>query len=463
MGLFNAVNIQNDTVAVLSIRKKRNTYEVLENQLLDPSELTHYLADKSAFHVCIDQDDVLNEKITIPTAIKKDNVIKNMILRKFNDIIQGRKVLLNYHELSKNQNNDTTTYHVDGVYEDDYVQTLHTLGKWNEIKSATASRFALFGLSDQCIKEESYLSVHTQGSKVDILAVHKGIPIFNRVGIIMADDEEKRQIAIANEISSTITYINQQCNDIKFSTIALSGSVAMDDMVPEHLSILTQIPVTVLYPNTFMLGLSNEKAQHSILALGSYFVPKSCQFLPDSLINVRQYLLSQNMLLIASIIIFLPIFFFTYEKYESYNNALDQYASIKDQLIQTVRNTETYSQEELQKSWDYLQISQKHLRHHPSDLFLALKPLVMLQKPEEWSWKYHEDQPELSVSFAKPFKSLDALHQFEKRFQKQFNKINSKLSLTFLDKTDYAKMQFKATVSIVKAKETLQKRIKRRR
>ncbi len=463
MGLFNAVNIQNDTAAVLSIRKKRNTYEVLENQLLKPSELTDYLRKKRSFHVSIDQDDVLNEKITIPTAIKKDNVIKSMILHKFKDIIEGKKVLLNYHELSKNKNNDTTTYQVDGIYEDNYVKTLNTLGKWSEIKSATSSRFALFGLSNQCIKEESYLTVYTQDDKVNILVAHKGVPIFNRVGTLIADDEESRQIAMANEISSTITYINQQFKDIKFSTIALSGSAAMDELLPEHLYLLTQVPVTVLYPNTFMLGLSNEKAQHFILALGNYFVPKSCQFLPHSLINIRQYLFSQNMLLIASIIIFLPVFFFTYEKYESYNKALDQYEGSRDQLIQMVRNTDTYSQEELQKSFNYLQIAEKYLRYHPSDLFLALKPLVLLQKPEQWSWKYHEGQPELSISFAKPFESLDALHQFEKRFQKHFNEINSTLPLTFLDKTDYTKMHFRGIVSTVKTNKTQQRRIKRRR
>ncbi len=463
MGLFYAVNIQNDTAAVLLVRKERSTYEILENKVLKPSEITHFSTKKRSIYASIDQDDVLNENINIPTAIKKDNVIQSMILRKFSNIIQNRKIILNYHILSENSANNTTMYQVDGVYEDDYVDTLHTLEKLGEIKSTTSGRFALLGLSEQCIKDESYLTVYTQSNKVEILAVHKGLPIFNRVVTIVTNSLENQQTSIVNEISTTITYVNRLFHDIEFSTIALSGSIAMDEIVSEHLYTLIQIPITVLYPNTFMLGLPNEKAQHFILALGSYFVPKSCQFLPLSLVGAHQYRFLQNMLLVASIIILLFISFLTYEKYESYNETLEQYESIKDRLIQMVRKTDTYAQEDLQYSLRYLQIGEKYFRYHPSDLLLALKPLIMLQKPEHFNWEYYENEPKFSVTFAKPFESLDALYQFEKRFQKQFNNIKTTQPLTFLNQTDYVNMQFKGIVSMEKTKEAMPVRTTRRR
>lgn len=463
MGLFYAVNIQEDTAAVLSVRKKRNTYEILENDLINTSELSTFLRKKRSLYVSIGKDDVLNEKISIPSAIKKDNVIQSMILRKFSDIIQNRKILLNYHILSENSSNDTTTYQVDGVYEDNYVETMNALGNLSEIKSATSSRFALFGLSEQCIKEESYLSVYTQGNRVDILAVHKGIPIFNRVGTLIADDLVNRQISMVDEISTTITYIQRQFYDIEFSTIALSGSISIDDTVAERLYTLTQTPVTVLYPNTFILGLPNEKAQHFIIALGSYFVPKSCQFLPLSLMGNHQYRFLQNILLVASIVMLLSISFLTYEKYERYNEALERYASIKDRLVHMVRKTDTYSQEYLQYSMRYLEIGEKYLRYHPSDLLLALKPLIMLQKPEHFNWEYYENEPKFGVTFTKPFESLDALYQFEKRFQKKFNKIKTIQPLTFLNQTDYVNMQFKGIVTIEKTKKALPRSTTRRR
>ncbi|MCW8822288.1 MAG: hypothetical protein OQK45_08665, partial [Sulfurovum sp.] len=371
--------------------------------------------------------------------------------------------ILNYNILSEDSANNTTIYQVDGVYEDDYVNTLNPLEKLGDIKSTTSGRFALLGLSEQCIKDESYLTVYTQGNKVDILAVHKGIPIFNRVVTVVTNDLEDQQTSIVNEISTTITYINRLFHDIEFSTIALSGSIAMDEIVSERLYTLTQIPIAVLYPNTFMLGLPNEKAQDFILALGSYFVPKSCQFLPLTLVSVHQYRFLQNMLLVGSIVILLFISFLTYEKYESYNETLEQYESIKDRLIQMVRKTDTYAQDDLQYSLRYLEIGEKYFRYHPSDLLLALKPLIMLQKPEHFNWEYYENEPKFSVTFTKPFESLDALYQFEKRFQNQFNQIKTTQPLTFLNQTDYVKMQFKGIISMEKAQKALPIRTTRRR
>lgn len=463
MGLFYAVNIQDDAAVALSINKKRNTYEVLENAHLDPSNLTNFLTKKRSLYVSIDQNDILNEQISIPTAIKKDNVIRSMILRQFSDIIQNKKIILNYHKLSENTNNDTTLYQVDGVYEDNYVQKLNNIGSFCEIKSISTSIFSLLGLSEQCIEEESYFLVYAQDKNIDILAVHKGVPVFSRVGTIVTDDLESRQMSIVNEITTTITYIKRQFQDIEFSTIVVSGSIAMDYIISENIYTLTQTPIAVLYPNTFIFGLPKEKAQHFIIALGSHFVPKNCQFFPLSIVTNQQYHFLQNMLLLASTLMFLYVSFITYDKYDSYNKSLEQYESIKDRLIETVRKTDTYTQDDLQYSLMYLKIGEKYLRHHPSDLLLALKPLVMMQKPEEINWEYHENKPELSVTFSKPFKSLDALYQFEKRFQEQFNKINTSKTLSLSNQTNYVKMYFNSIVSMEKTKKPLPIRRERRR
>ena len=281
----------------------------------------------------------------------------------------------------------------------------------------------------------------------------------------MTNDLEDRQVSmsIVNEINTTITYIQRQFYDIEFSTIALSGPIAMDYIVSENVYMLTQIPITVLYPNTFMLGLPKEKAQYFIIALGSCFVPKSCQFLPPSLVTKQQYYFLQNMQLVASVLIFLSVSFFTYDKYESYNESLDEYESIKDRLIQMVRKTDTYALDDLQYAVKYLEIGEKYLRYHPADLLLALKPLIVLQKPEQINWEYDENKPEFSVIFTKPFKSLDALYQFEKRFQEQFNEINTTEPLTFLNQTNYVNMQFKSIVTMEKTKKSPPRRTQRRR
>ena len=463
MGLSYAVNIQHDTATVLLIKKRKNNYIVLEHQLLKLSELTQYLKRKSTLYISINQDDMLNENITIPTAIKKDTIIKSMIRRNFSEVILNREVLLTYNKISENKNNNTTLYQVNGVYEDNYTQILHNLEIQNRIKSATAGRLALLGLSLQCINAESYFLIHTQGIRIDILAIHKGVSIFDRVGILMGDDTQSHQIDIINEVTNTITYVQQNMRDIPFSTIVLSGSITMDYTVPEHLYTVTKYAITTLYPNTFISGLPNEKAQDFILALGSYFVPKSYQLLPDSLLSKHQYMLMQNLLLAVSIMLFFSTSVFTNEQYKNYNDTLNQHEAIKNKFIHKIKYADTYSQDELQKSQEYLRLVQKYLQHHPSDLFITLKSLIMMQKPERWSWNYDEVQPKLITTFQKSFSSLNALHQFKKRFQKQFKKIHTSFALTLLDQTNYSKMQFNATISIRKTKKIPLRHTRRRR
>jgi len=463
MRLSYAVNIQHETATVLLMKKRKNNYIVLEHQLLKLSELTQYLKKKSALYVSINQDDMLNESISIPTPIKKNTIIKSMIQRNFSEVILNRKILLTYNKISENKNDNTTSYQINGVYEENYTQILHNLEIQNRIKSATAGRLALLGLSLQCVNAESYFLIHTQGVRIDILAIHKGVSIFDRVGILMVNDTQSHQIDIINEITNTITYVQQNMRDIAFSTIVLSGSITMNHTVPEHLYTITKYAIATLYPNTFISGLPNEKAQDFILALGSYFVPKSYQFLPDSLLGKHQYMLTQNLLLTVSVMLFFSTSVFTYEQYTNYNDALKQHKAIKNKFIHKIKYADTYSQDELQKSQKYLSLVQKHLHHHPSDLFIALKSLIMLQKPEQWRWNHDEVQPKLITTFKKSFSSLDALHQFKKRFQKQFKKINTSFALTLLDQTNYSKMQFNVVISIQKAKTAPSRHTRRRR
>jgi hypothetical protein len=463
MGYINAVYIQNDFASVLSIKKRRKSYHVLSDELVDINELSKYLKKKNNIFLSLEEEELIDEKVTLSSLIKNDNVIRSSILHKLRDSLNNQPILFNYSKISYDKHDETITYQVDGVYEKKYLQTLTHVGEIDKIREATTSRFTLFGISKECIKTESFISVYTQANKVIVLAIHDNKLIFSRTSTVLVDTLSERQMAIVDEINRTVAYIHQQFREIKFTLIALSGSMSIDDIVPEHLYMLTQLPITVLYPNSFISGLENEKLQHYILALGTLFIPKELIFLPLNILQARQYSLLVQIILILSFITLIVSSFFTFESYTNYDNALNNYETIKNRLIRTVRNTDTYSQEELQKSWNHLQIAEKYLQYNPIDFILALKKLILIQEPSSLHWSLKDTTTNANISFEKSFQSLDALHQFEMQFNNIFNEINSTLSLKLSNKSDYKKLFFHNVIEIKKSTKVHKTPSRRRR
>ncbi len=463
VGQFYALNIQNDYVTVLAVKSSRRVFSIIEYQVIETSELAEYLKDKKSYCISIEQNESIDEKISLASVIKNDNIIRNSILRKLHESTTKQSILFNYHLLPENQNDEQRSYQIDGVYEKEYLSSLKFIPDWGNIQSSTTNKFSLFSLSQQCIQEESYFSVHTYTDKVTILAVHKGTLIFSRLNTIVASNAEIRKMNLVEEITQTIAYVQQQFRDIKFSTIALSGAIALDDDIPEHIYMSSSLTITVLYPNTFIQGIIDEKPQHYIFSLGSIFVPKKFQFLPASIFALRQYNLGSKILLAASALLVLSVSFFAYEKFASYSDALESYELIKSRLIRLAHQTDTYSQEELQKSLNYLQISEKYLQYHPSDILYSLKPLIELQKPQELQWKYLENTLTLSVTFKQSFYTLEELYQFEKKFYKAFNNLDKTFHNSYTTKTDYTKMDFYTLITIQNTQPTEAVQVQRRR
>src|SRR5690606_25614589 len=121
--------------------------------------------------------------------------------------------------------------------------------------------------------------------------------------------------------------------------------------------------VSSLYPNTFIKGLENEKLQEYIFSIGSLFVTKRYQFIPKSILGVKQYALVSKFLLWLSICFVLIGSLFAYEKFTLYNESLQKYEQNKSILDKATINTDIYSLQELDKSLKYLQISQKYMKH----------------------------------------------------------------------------------------------------
>ncbi len=463
MGLFYTINIDNNVAMVISIKEKKNSYTILKSQLFDTSELKNYLSGKKYFYLSADQDDVIDEQISVPSLIKNDQVIRKTILHKLDSKLSKNKILFNYDELAMDQHDKTTTYQVDGVYEKEYQKIFHLIEDKSEIKSATASRYSLFALSQQCISLKNYLCVHTHHNKIMILAVHENRLIFSRTSTIIVNKAENSQALMIDEITRSIAYMKQQFKDVEFSTISLSGSISTENIVCEQLSTLTQIPISVLYPDSFMHGLKNGEIQQYILALGNYFLPKKYIFIPSFVIGARQYSLSLKIVLALSLLLLSVISYFTYKQYGEFSNEADQYNSIKGRLIKLVRNTDTYSENELKKSLALIQISSTYLQFHPSDMFILLKPLIDLQKPDSLHWNNNNNSPKLEVTFSKSFKTLEELHQFKESFNIKFDEVNVTLPLTYTDNTNYNTIQFKAILTTQQINKSMQTNTPRQR
>ncbi len=463
MGLINAVYVQDDFASVLSIKKKRKSYHVVDSELLDTGSLKEYLKKRGSFYVSVEEDELIDEKITLSSLIKNDNVIRSSILHKLQESLNRQSILFSYKLISHEQHDEKNTYQVDGVYENGYIKSLQSVGKIDDIQNATASRFALFAIAKECIKDDSYFCVYTQANRVMVLAIHNEELIFSRSSTILVENANERQMAIVDEINRTIAYIHQQFRDITFSLIALSGSMSIDDIVPEHLHMLTQLPISVLYPNSFIKGLENEMLQHYILALGALFIPKDLVFLPADILGARQYSMVLQTMLFLSVVALAVSSFFTSQSFTNYSDELDRYESIKNRLIRTVRNTDTYSKQDLQKSWNHLQIAEKYLQYNPLDLMISIKPLTKFIKPTSWKWRLENSYPQTEIEFEKSFKSLDTMYKFEKQFNKIYNDINKSLTITLNNKSDYKKMIFKNILEIKKEKKRPQRASRRRR
>ncbi len=463
MGQLYSLYVQDSSVSVLCIKKNRKLFNITSSHTFDIAQLKEFLKDKDNFYLGIEIDEVIDENVDIASDIKNDEIIKKSILQKVSKSISDNRIVSNYYKLFQNLQEKKTTYHIDGIIEKNYFNTLNIVDGLGKIKSSTLSKFSLLCLSKECINEESYFSILAQETKVTVLAIHKKALIFTRINGVSSDDLGIRKIDMAEEINQTIFYVQQQFRDIKFSTIALSGSLAIDEVIAENLYMVTELPVTILYPNTFLLGLKNEQPQEYIIPIGNLFVPRSMQFLPDSLLALRQFEIVKQLLLAASVIALFVTSYLAYDSFSIYYDSLKRHEIIKSNLASKMLGVNTYSQSELSTSLKNLDITEKYLQRHPADIIFALKPLIELQKPELFNWKNKENTQDLEVRFTKSFDSLDALYQFEKFFMNEFRNIDTVFGLTCTTHNDYTQMIFSAVIGSQKERAESHEQPRKRR
>lgn len=468
MKKFYSIHLHDDFTNILKIEKKRDILHVSEDLSMDTKEVTKFFSNKKNFYIIVDIEEALDEIATIPALIKKEAVLKSYLINTFKETLSTKNLLLNYFPISKNLKEETITYKVDAVSYKEYAQKLSLIENWLEIKSATIDKFALLNLTRKCFKPQEdfgYLSVHSQKNIVTILAIDEEEKLlFERTSVISVNPDDYLNNNATDEINQTIAYVKQQFRHIKFSTLLLSGSLTLDDIICEQLMLSIDMPIAVLYPNTFIKGLENEEPQHYIQAIGGCYVKKEEQFLPDKIFSLRAYHYTIIALSLFTALLFFLTSYMTLLKHDQYSDALDEYEVIKEKLLHTVKTTDTYSLYELKKSWEYLQNAEMFLTHRPSDSLLRLKPLIEMSQVDSYFFKNENAKiVHFNITLTKSFKSLTHLHDFKKMFFEKFQAINHDNTLKYIDKTDYADMNFFIVISQAEATKTISTQRRRRR
>ncbi len=463
------ISIHDKVANVLHVEKKRSLLHIIDNEVLEIDQLTDYLKEKHSFYVVVAIDELIDDVVTVPSVIKNKRLLQSYILKRFKDSLPTKNILLNFQKISEDKEESTITYKVDAVAEKEYLQTLQLIPDWKEIESATIDNFALLSITRKCYEnsdKKGYFSIYTHGGTMTVLAIDEANDLlFERTTVGAAMVGESRFLGLVDEILQTIAYVKQKFRSNEFSTLIIGGSLSLDDEVAQHLLFSTNLNVAVMYPNTFIKGLENEEPQQHILALGSFFVKKSDMFLPDKVRSLREYeFVSKSLMFIATLSLLVTTYF-TYEQFSRYNETLNRYDAIKNRLLRMIRSTNTYSLDELEKSYKHLQIAKRYLQYHPSDILLKLKPLAEMLPPSNYVFdgQQNDKEPRIGMRFEKSFSRLSDLYAFEKKFKAKFSTINSDDSMEYSEKTDYKKMMFIAEIISVPKQQTQPAQRRRRR
>lgn len=463
MSSFYSLSIDNGYISILNVEKKEHIYIILEEKVLELSELATFLEIKKSVYFSCDQNFIIDEEVKVPVSIKNKSTIKNYLLYHLKKEKPHSQFLFNHSKIQNQLDEENILYQVDGIDEEEYSKSLKVIKNWENIESASLSKFALLALSNLCIDEEAYISVYTSGNKVFVLVISGKEMLFSRANIVLSRTSESLQSEMTTEINQTISYVQQQYRDINFTLIALSGKMAVDDEIPKQLSMLSTLPICVLYPNHLVKNIKNEEGQFHILSLGNLFIPKKYQFFPRSLLGLKQFNLISNILLIVSTFILLTISYFTFNEYNRYSNLSYNYKNTKNKLINRIKQTKTLTLIDLEKSLNHLDIAEKYLKNYPSDIIMPLKPLIMLLNPISWSWQYDETALTLDVKFEKKFQTLLELHNFTIKFNRLFKDINTTFTLSNTPIVDYKKFYYKTEVKITDKRQNRGKKSHRRR
>jgi len=437
--------INDKYVSVLLLEEKDGHFSLIKSELIGLDELAENLDPKIEIYLCTTQEYSTELLIDVPTVIKNKKNIDNYILHKLKSQESKRNYLFRFEALPSSDD-ENQSYSVYAIDEEEYEKTLQQVPKWENITKATLDKFALFCISEQCLRGYTYISTYTYDKKILIIAVEESKLLFYRTSTINAPTPEAMIMEMTSEINQTINYIQQQHRDLNFSVVALSGMLSLDDQIPEQLIMFNALPVAVLYPNTFISNIEQEEAQANLLALGNLYTPKEFLFFPKKLLGLKEYLLTTKILLIAASFLFIFTLLLSSSKYMQYQDTLQEYNTLYNRVNSLMQTTKLLKEEKLKKTLLYLQVTKKNLYKHPVDTIVEFKTLLTLITPKSWLWEEKDGKVSLKAEFEKSFSTLKELYEFQEEFDHIVADINNGFPLENKKQINYKKLLFVTTL-----------------
>lgn len=461
MAKFYSISIVHGYAFILHLEDKKNDLTLLDAQEIELSELSSYLKNKTNFYISLEQQFEYSTILQVPATIANSSNLKNYLFFKIKEEYPNTDILLNYQKLTVQNDEENVSYSVEILDEKEYLEALSFVNDFRKIKSVTTNKFAFLSLANKCMGKEPYICVYTHADKVIMLAVEQKELLFSRSITINSQNPQTMQMDMAENIVQTLSYISSQFRDVKFKKLALCGSIALDDVIAEHINMFAHFNISILYPNTFVKNLTAEASQEHILSLGSALVDKSHKIIPKSVLGVWQFNVASMFTLIISIILFLFAFFISFQEYMHYEDLTQKNALVKENYLQTLSQTKMLPQKELQRYVDHITITKLYLKTSPLDFAIQLKPLIALSTPMKFDCKNENNKLECKVTFQEKFSKLKELYAFEQNFNESYGKMRDTLQVSKNTKIDYKNLTL--TIELSSKKSALNNKRRRRK
>ncbi len=461
MAKFYSISVMHDYAFVLHLDKKNNNITILSSETVAYDELEEYFKNKSNLCISLNQTFEYSKNISVPVAIANSKNVKNYISYKIQEANENIDVLFNYKKLPKQNDEKNINYSVEALDENKYLEALSFLDHYSKIKTTTTNKFALLSIANKCIDNDYYICVYTYANTILILAVEQKELIFSRAATIVSQTPETMQIEIAENITQTISYIYNEFRDIEFTTLILSGSIALDDAIPQHIAMFNDLNIAILYPNTFVKNLHADESQEYILPLGSALVEKSNRFPPKKILGYRQFDTVTAISVVISFVMLIFTSYLVFNGYENYENLTQKNKLLKQKYLYAISQAKMLPKKELENYEYIIDMTKKYLKDSPTDVIIELKPLVSLAKPIKFQYENKGGDVVFTLSFEKQFDELVNLYKFEKKFDSKFNALKEKLKITKKTTVDYKKLLYRTEIS--RQKNKVVKRKQRRK
>ena len=445
MNSITIVHIHDDFTSITEAKKTRKRIVFSPKiKFTEPHEIANYLKTKKKIYLFFSTDNILEESILLPSVIKNEATMRSALLAKIHDNnITSEALILNKLYTTLDPTGESAIHRYEGLYEKEILKTIAPIPKHEYLRRISVERYALFALAQHAFKGRSYLCVYTEEKRNLIVAVDNGTLLFSRIGFMQSEDETERIMEQISDINRTVAYAHQQYREAKFEFIAICGNIADGEIVPMQLNASTGLSVTVLAPTLIVDGLEPNAAQNTVLEIGMLFLDDNMNFLPNSVKASREFYLGSAIAIAFAFAFMLFGLFQSHDAYTSYQASLDEYNTVESRLYQTLLNTDTLNQKQLQEITAQLK-SSTPLYHHVIDDLILFDNVLKLIKPQAVSFT---EGGELTLDFKHQYKTLMELYLFEKNFRYEAGRIKDTHVIAEY-KTDYNTLTFEATLKL---------------